>query len=187
MKKNLLKLKRGFTIIEVSLVISIAGLIFLMVFVALPGLRATQRDTQRREDMIAFIEAVKKYQTNNRGSLPTDTPKSTEPAISVNLGDSNGWGGFYEKYLGEKFVDPDGESYKLVVMECNQDTNGRTCENGELNGSNLYDKSFAGNNYQMRVVVKGKCDGDKAVKAANPRTLAVIYKLQGAGVYCTNT
>ena len=35
----------GFTIIEVVLVLAIAGLIFLMVFIALPVLQRSQRDT----------------------------------------------------------------------------------------------------------------------------------------------
>ena len=39
----------GFTIIEVVLVLAIAGLIFLMVFVALPALQRSQRDTQRKK------------------------------------------------------------------------------------------------------------------------------------------
>ena len=37
--------KKGFTIIEVVLVLAIAGLIFLMVFVALPALQRGQRDS----------------------------------------------------------------------------------------------------------------------------------------------
>lgn len=48
MKKTKLK---GFTIIEVVLVLAIAGLIFLMVFIALPALQRSQRNTRRREDM----------------------------------------------------------------------------------------------------------------------------------------
>ena len=49
MKKH--KLYEGFTIIEVVLVLAIAGLIFLMVFLALPALQRSQRDTQRKNDM----------------------------------------------------------------------------------------------------------------------------------------
>ena len=49
MKKH--KLYKGFTIIEVVLVLAIAGLIFLMVFLALPALQRSQRDTQRKNDM----------------------------------------------------------------------------------------------------------------------------------------
>ena len=41
----------GFTIIEVVLVLAIAGLIFLMVFIAFPALQRSQRDTQRRNDL----------------------------------------------------------------------------------------------------------------------------------------
>ena len=39
--------EKGFTIIEVVLVLAIAGLIFLMVFIALPALQSSQRDTAR--------------------------------------------------------------------------------------------------------------------------------------------
>ena len=55
---NALKLKalnnqtnKGFTIIEVVLVLAIAGLNFLMVFIALPALQRNQRDTQRKTSL----------------------------------------------------------------------------------------------------------------------------------------
>lgn len=41
--------KNGFTIIEVVLVLAVAGLIFLMIFLALPALQRSQRDTQRKK------------------------------------------------------------------------------------------------------------------------------------------
>jgi prepilin-type N-terminal cleavage/methylation domain-containing protein len=62
--------EKGFTIIEVVLVLAIAGLIFLMVFVALPALQRGQRDTQRRDDVSRFISQLTSYSTNNRGALP---------------------------------------------------------------------------------------------------------------------
>ncbi len=40
--------EKGFTIIEVVLVLAIAALIFLMVFIALPALQRNQRDTARK-------------------------------------------------------------------------------------------------------------------------------------------
>ena len=57
--------KQGFTIIEVVLVLAIAGLIFLMVFVALPALQRSQRDTARRNDMSRVDTSLVQYQTNN--------------------------------------------------------------------------------------------------------------------------
>ena len=62
--------QKGFTIIEVVLVLAIAGLIFLMVFIALPALQRSQRDTQRRDDVSKFVSQLTSYSTNNRGALP---------------------------------------------------------------------------------------------------------------------
>ena len=64
--------EKGFTIIEVVLVLAIAGLIFLMVFIALPALQRGQRDTQRRQDLSRVLTKINDYQANNRGSLPSD-------------------------------------------------------------------------------------------------------------------
>ena len=62
--------KKGFTIIEVVLVLAIAGLIFLMVFLALPALQRSQRDTQRKNDASRLRAAVTDFSSNNRGELP---------------------------------------------------------------------------------------------------------------------
>lgn len=64
-------LRKGFTIIEVVLVLAIAGLIFLMVFVALPALQAGQRDTARKNDVGTVASAVSNYTGNSRGTFPT--------------------------------------------------------------------------------------------------------------------
>lgn len=62
---------KGFTIIEVVLVLAIAGLIFLMVFTALPALQRSQRDTARKSDVGTVASAVTNYTGNNRGNFPT--------------------------------------------------------------------------------------------------------------------
>lgn len=64
--------KKGFTIIEVVLVLAIAGLIFLMVFLALPALQRSQRDTQRKNDASRLRAAITDFQSNNRGAVPFD-------------------------------------------------------------------------------------------------------------------
>ena len=65
------KAQKGFTIIEVVLVLAIAGLIFLMVFIALPALQSSQRDTARKADVGSISSAITAYTGNNRGLLPT--------------------------------------------------------------------------------------------------------------------
>lgn len=63
--------EKGFTIIEVVLVLAIAALIFLMVFVAFPGLQRSQRDSARRTAVGTVLAAVADYTSNNRGSMPS--------------------------------------------------------------------------------------------------------------------
>lgn len=67
-QKQLTKAK-GFTIIEVVLVLAIAGLIFLMVLVALPALQRGQRDTGRKNDVGTVVSALQSYLSNNKGSF----------------------------------------------------------------------------------------------------------------------
>ncbi|MDO4712900.1 MAG: type II secretion system protein [Candidatus Saccharibacteria bacterium] len=62
MKSN----KQGFTIIEVVLVLAIAGLIFLMIFIALPAMQRGQRDNGRKNDVSIVAAAINNYRTNNR-------------------------------------------------------------------------------------------------------------------------
>ena len=178
-------MKKGFTIIEVSLVLAIAGLIFLMVFIALPGLRASQRDTSRRENVLSFIENVKKYQNNNRGALPTDTSVEIEVKdLNSSLG-ATSWAAFYRDYFDtDRFRDPNGEFYKLVVRDCGSDTVGSPCTDGRLDEPV---NTFFPNDYRMYVVKQATCDGEKATRTANPRKIAVLYKLEAAGIYCANT
>ena len=87
--------KRGFTIIEVVLVLAIAGLIFIMVFIALPTLQRSQRDTQRKNNLSAIVAAMNSWYTHNARSV-TDIygnsrqvnhgPVGTATALLVTLG-----------------------------------------------------------------------------------------------------
>ncbi len=58
----------GFTIIEVALVLAIAGLIFLVVFLALPALQRSQRDTAKKQDVARVVAAIQSFKANNAGA-----------------------------------------------------------------------------------------------------------------------
>src|SRR5579862_9569320 len=60
----------GFTIIEVLIVLAIAGLILLIVFLAVPALQRSSRNTQRKNDAAALGGAVANYISNNGGGVP---------------------------------------------------------------------------------------------------------------------
>lgn len=182
--------KNGFTIIEVSLVLAIAGLIFLMIFIALPALRRTQRDSTRRDDMMVFLKELKSFQTNNRGALPTGTGAYNWPV--ANSIPASTWGGFFRDYMGENFVDPDGVHYNLAVANCIASATEDECRadglgdqlNDHLN--RLSDLAFP-NGYKLIVITQATCEGEKPIKVSNPRKVAVLYRLEGAGTYCGNT
>jgi len=65
-----LNTNKGFTIIEVLIVLAIAGLILLIVFLAVPALQRSARNTTRKNDVSALSGGITEYQNNNNGSLP---------------------------------------------------------------------------------------------------------------------
>lgn len=70
MLKKISKKQEGFTIIEVLIVLAIAGLIMVMVFVAVPNLQRNQRNSGRRQDATHLLTAASNYITNNNGVPP---------------------------------------------------------------------------------------------------------------------
>ena len=136
--------KKGFTIIEVVLVLAIAGLIFLMVFLALPALQRSQRDTQRKNDASRLRAAVTDYTSNNRGNLPWDGANLKSDFISKYITTNN----------TTTFNDPSTNSeYKVASAT------GATDAPGELG--------------RMKVSNNAKCGTDGAIVAGNGIAVSV--------------
>ena len=155
--------KRGFTIVETTLVIAIAGLIFLLAFVALPALTRSQRDSQRKDDVMKLADSIKKWQSNNnRGALPDGLNQLT---------------GVVDKFIGGNFEDPDGGKYVLVYQKCGE----KNCDSANTEISNAKQTE-----YKMFFVPGAKCNSNNlAEKTANNRKAVVIYKLEsGNAAYC---
>ncbi len=151
---------KGFTIIEVVLVLAIAGLIFLVVFLALPALQRGQRDTQRKSDLGRFMSQVTSYQSNTQGALPAD------------LAAFNAFIGNYLTVNGSSFSDPsNGTTYALPA------TGGY---NAAAPGSPV--TVAAG---EIKVYIGSKCGGANGVQAnlGSRNFAAIIYQEQG-GFYC---
>jgi len=95
MSNNKNRKEGGFTIIEVLIVLAIAGLIMLIVFLAVPALQRNSRNTQRKNDISAILGAVSEYTNNNGGVQPAAASdftgnaklgyyKSTDVSFSTN-------------------------------------------------------------------------------------------------------
>jgi len=70
MLKKLKRNNQGFTIIEVLIVLAIAGLILLIVFLAVPALQRNSRNTQRKDDIARLGGAVQEFENNHSGTAP---------------------------------------------------------------------------------------------------------------------
>ena len=67
---------KGFTIIEVMIVLAIAGLIILIVLLAVPALQRNGRNTAIKNDVSAVTAAINEYKSNNEGEVPTNVQSS---------------------------------------------------------------------------------------------------------------
>ena len=174
-----MRLKKGFTIVEVSLVVAIGGLILVGALIAVPHLLRLTRDSQRKTDMETLVSAIKKYQTNNnRGALPATKAD---------------WDSFKSDFLPGDFSDPSGRKYAINMYTCDGVTDpGTVCDvysGGKLKNkfSNAYLTRFKDfpNNYIMPVIVGAKCgDDNKPVKSSSDRKFAVIYVLEVNDLFC---
>ena len=67
---NLLKKEKGFTLIEIVLVLAIAGLLLVIVFLAVSGAQKSRRDTQRKNDLSRITAQIESYASNTNGCYP---------------------------------------------------------------------------------------------------------------------
>lgn len=74
---------KGFTIIEVMIVLAIAGLILLIVFLAVPSLQRNSRNTQRKNDAAAIAAALSTYIGNSNGVLPSAIQDTSSSGINI--------------------------------------------------------------------------------------------------------
>lgn len=60
----------GFTIVETMIVLAVAGLMLLVVMLAIPALQRNSRNNQRRQDIQIILQDVSNYELNNSGNVP---------------------------------------------------------------------------------------------------------------------
>jgi prepilin-type N-terminal cleavage/methylation domain-containing protein len=96
--KSLNKKEQGFTLIEIVIVLAIAAAIILMVFLAVTGVRKSQRDTQRRSDAGRMAATLEQYASNYGGAYPNDANSVT---------------GWFNGYVTNAFKAPNNASYAM--------------------------------------------------------------------------
>lgn len=167
--------KKGFTIIEVVLVLAIAGLIFLMVFLALPALQRSQRDTARKNDMSRLAAALNDYKAAHRGKIP-GTSTNWQQMIDDYL-----LGGSTDNSRGS-FIDPSGPSSQAPG---NQDRSYVLVEKTDQTLSGSFDPSTQ-NAIFYTVGARCKEGGSEVELGQGKRVVAFRMKLENAGWHCVD-
>lgn len=157
--------EQGFTIIEVLIVLAIAGLILLIVLIAVPQLQKNQRNEARRNVLSRISTEVNSYAGNNGGAIPTQN----------NDAGTGFTGGFTTRYLQDggvyrdTFKSPTGNDFSFAltpaagITTLAEDTvyysAGAACATGETPG------------------VPG---------SGNPRDFSIAVGLEGGAGYCVD-
>lgn len=199
-QKNNNKSKRGFTIIEVVLVLAIAGLIFLMVFIALPALQRSQRDTQRRNDYSMLSTAVTSYITNNGGRVSKLTDSTSGVKTSKMKKDGEGKvvsGGELDstKWINAEGTDPNGYPYNLYACKFSSwSAASSACGTGDdtvsSSGGKIPTTDSDNQGSEVFIITGANCDGSDSAGNSAPKAdtgirAYVIYgHLEGSGTYC---
>lgn len=109
---------KGFTLIEVVIVLAIAALIMVIVFLAVQGANRAQRDTARKSTANQILAAVQQYAGNNSGDMPS---------VPADL----------QSYLNPAPSDPQSGPYTVTVFSGGPATDGNrlVLSPGECNGN----------------------------------------------------
>ncbi|HKU19218.1 MAG TPA: type II secretion system protein [Candidatus Saccharimonadales bacterium] len=79
------KQQEGFTIIEVLIVLAIAGLILVIVFLAVPALQRNARNQQRKTDVSNLLAGVNEFVNDNQGTLPDTVAIAADGTTTFSL------------------------------------------------------------------------------------------------------
>lgn len=129
MKKNI-KNNKGFTLIEILLVIAILAILAGIVIVAVNPLKqlADARNTQRRADATTILNAVYQYTVDNSGTVPA-TITTTPTAVCSTGGTCTGIDlsvlTLNEKYITSLPKDPSTGTANSTLYNISKTANGR--------------------------------------------------------------
>jgi prepilin-type N-terminal cleavage/methylation domain-containing protein len=177
--KNLFKSKKaeGFTIIEVMIVLAIAGLIMVIVFIAVPQLQRNQRDNTR-QNIVNRVEAeVQTYAGNNQGVYPF---------LTTGAGVGR-WSDFYNRYINNG----------TILVRIQDPSTGTDVFTATTNAPVAYAAAMAAgtglpaNRGDFALVYGAACNGENlqasGTNTPTTRNFAVLIGLDRAGTrYCVD-
>jgi prepilin-type N-terminal cleavage/methylation domain-containing protein len=176
MKTKLNNVNKGFTIIEVMIVLAIAGLIMAIVFFAVPQLRRNSADNQRQSVANRVKAEMDTYAANNQGVAPikyvnnTVNLTTTPASCPTSGGAGNGsCGDFATRYLANVNINDPTTNQPMPIW---------------INTYNAAQTFTKGNLY---IVARATCSGDTPASAAGTNQFALVVGLDRANTrYCVD-
>ncbi len=168
MFRDMFKSKRqqGFTIIEVMIVLAIAGLIMVVVLVAIPQLQRNQRNEARRNVLSRIAAEVNNYISNNAGLAPDEA--ATTNSFST---------GFKPRYIDNApagtFDKPGGGAYTFDTWDAAQTVMAATA---------------AAVQDRIEYNLGASCSGElpTGAGASATRNFAIAVGLEGGASFCVD-
>jgi prepilin-type N-terminal cleavage/methylation domain-containing protein len=169
--KNLSKVKKtsGFTIIEVMIVLAIAGLIMVIVFIAVPQLQRQQRNNARENVANRVATEVDNYASSNQGAIPTAD-------ANAQTGFNSTLGGFYVRYIANnaaQFQDPSTGATDTFVSQTS------------VANINSHMALAATPSSEIDYATGAICNGEQAA-AGTGRQFVVMVRLEGGAIHCVD-
>ncbi|MBI4034600.1 type II secretion system protein [Candidatus Saccharibacteria bacterium] len=174
MKKHLRPAESGFTIIEVVIVLAIAGLIMLIVFLAVPQLQRNSRDQARRAILSRIKAEIENYASNSGGTYPFT-------ATCTGSGTTGEWCDLYNRYLTTIDIkDPSGSNV-ISASPSNSNANAAGGYLGGIPGTLVNTKGI------LDVITSAKCSGENVIASTGVNSYALVIGLDRANTrYCVD-
>lgn len=120
-KSSNMKVQKGFTLIEVVLVLAIGGLIFLLAFLAFQQVSTNRRDAQRRADAGRILAELSNFMADSSSGVVSSTITGGSSAVNTGIcttGSGNSLAAFSTNYLCKNglFTSPGGTNYNTLVF-----------------------------------------------------------------------
>lgn len=173
------KREQGFSIIEVLIVLAIAGLLMAVIFIAVPQLQRNARDNARQNLVNRLKSEMETYSSNNQGKYPLST-------AACGATDSGKWCDFFTRYVSGKIDVQDPSTGSNVITATPGTSGSATASYVAPYAAGIALPANAG---VMGIITGAKCDGEgvaaSGTASATTKNFAVVMGLDRAGTrYC---
>lgn len=171
------KLQAGFTIIEVLIVLAIAGLILAIVFLAVPQLQRNARDNSRQNTLTRLKAEIETYAANNSGTYPFITAGDAACGGVFGVGV---WSDFFCRYVsssGLDIKDPSSGTDVITSLPATSAANNVSYVAGYVNGMALPGTGGVDAKGKVAVIFGAKCVGENVTNSGSPLPTTKSYVL----------